>query len=90
MSYEKASVPGTGHGTRDLDRSRLRYNAYLTLAGIPPEAQDYLLGTPLGHRLADRSLLHQDRQGFRHVNDPNQWGLERGSPRYIVDPSNAW
>ena len=85
MSYEKASVSGTGHGTRDLDRSRLRYNAYLTLAGIPPEAQDYLLGTRSGiDWLIDRYYIKTDKDSGI-VNDPNQWGLERGEPRYIVD-----
>ncbi len=85
MSYEKASVSGTGHGTRDLDRSRLRYNAYLTLAGIPSEAHDYLLGTRSGIGwLIDRYYIKTDKDSGI-VNDPNQWGLERGSPRNIVD-----
>ena len=85
MSYEKASVPGTGHGTRDLDRSRLRYNTYLTLAGIPPEAHDYLFGTRSGiDWLIDRYYIKTDKDSGI-VNDPNQWGLERGEPRYIVD-----
>ena len=85
MSYEKASVSGTGHGTRDLDRSRLRYNAYLTLGGIPPEAHDYLLGTRSGiDWLIDRYYIKTDKDSGI-VNDPNQWGLERDEPRYIVD-----
>ena len=85
MSYEKASVPGTGHGTRDLDRSRLRYNAYLTLSGIPSEEHDYLLGTRSGiDWLIDRYYIKTDKDSGI-VNDPNQWGLERGEPRYIVD-----
>ena len=85
MSYEKASVSGTGHGTRDLDRSRLRYNAYLTLSGIPSEAHDYLLGTRSGiDWLIDRYYIKTDKDSGI-VNDPNQWGLERGEPRYIVD-----
>ena len=85
MNYPKAIVPGTGHGTRDLDRSRLRYNTYLTLAGIPPEAHDFLLGTRSGiDWLIDRYYVTTDK-GSGIVNDPDQWGLERGDPRYIVD-----
>ncbi len=85
MSYEKASVHGAGHGTRDLDRSRLRYNAYLTLSGIPSEAHDYLLGTRSGiDWLIDRYYIKTDKDSGI-VNDPNQWGLERGEPRYIVE-----
>ena len=85
MSYAKASVPGSGYGKRDLDRSRLHYNAHLTLAGIPPMAHDYLLGTRSGiDWLIDRYFVRIDKDS-RIVNDPNQWGLERGEPRYILD-----
>ena len=85
MSYAKASVPGTGHGKRDLDRSRLRYNDYLTLSGIPPEAHEYVLGTRSGiDWIIDRYYIKTDKASGI-VNDPNQWGLERGEPRYILD-----
>ena len=85
MSYAKASVPGTGHGKRDLDRSRLRYNDHLTLSGIPPEAHEYVLGTRSGiDWIIDRYYIKTDKASGI-VNDPNQWGLERGDPRYIVD-----
>ena len=85
MSYAKAPVPGTGHGARDLDRSRLRYNDHLTLSGIPPEAHEYVLGTRSGiDWIIDRYYIKTDKDSGI-VNDPNQWGLERGEPRYIVD-----
>ena len=85
MSYAKAPVPGTGHGKRDLDRSRLRYNDHLTLSGIPPEAHEYVLGTRSGiDWIIDRYYIKTDKASGI-VNDPNQWGLERGEPRYIVD-----
>ena len=85
MSYAKASAGGTGHGKRDLDRSRLRYNDYLTLSGIPPEAHEYVLGTRSGiDWIIDRYYVKTDKASGI-VNDPNLWGLERGSPRYIVD-----
>ena len=85
MSYAKASAPGTGHGARDLDRSRLRYNDYLTLSGIPPEAHEYILGARSGiDWIIDRYYIKTDKDSGI-VNDPNQWGLERGEPRYILD-----
>ena len=85
MSYAKASVPGMGHGKRDLDRSRLRYNDYLTLSGIPPKAHEYVLGTRSGiDWIIDRYYIKTDKASGI-VNDPNQWGLDRGDPRYIVD-----
>ena len=85
MSYAKAAVPGTGHGKRDLDRSRLRYNDHLTLSGIPPAAHEYVLGTRSGiDWIIDRYYIKTDKASGI-VNDPNQWGLEHGEPRYIVD-----
>ena len=85
MSYTKAAVPGTGHGKRDLDRSRLRYNDHLTLSGIPPAAHEYVLGTRSGiDWIIDRYYIKTDKASGI-VNDPNQWGLEHGEPRYIVD-----
>ena len=85
MSYAKAAVPGTGHGKRDRDRDRLRYNDYLTLSGIPPEAHEYVLGTRSGiDWIIDRYYIKTDKASGI-VNDPNQWGLERGNPRYILD-----
>ena len=85
MSYAKAAVPGTGHGKRDLDRSRLRYNEHLTLSGIPPGAHEYVLGTRSGiDWIIDRYYIKTDKASGI-VNDPNQWGLERGEPPYIVD-----
>ena len=85
MSYAKASVPGTGHGKRDLDRSRLRYNDYLTLSGIPPVAHEYILGARSGiDWIIDRYYIKTDKASGI-VNDPNQWGLDHGEPRYILD-----
>ena len=85
MSYAKATVSGTGYGARDVDRSRLHYNDHLTLSGIPPEAYEYVLGTRSGiDWIIDRYYIKTDKASGI-VNDPNQWGLERGQPRYIVD-----
>ena len=85
MSYAKAAVPGTGHGKRDLDRNRLRYNEHLTLSGIPAEAHEYVLGTRSGiDWIIDRYYMKTDKASGI-VNDPNQWGIERGEPRYVVD-----
>ena len=85
MRYAKAAVPDTGHGKRDLDRSRLRYNAHLTLSSIPPAAHEYVLGTRSGiDWIIDRYYIKTDKASGI-VNDANQWGIERGDPRYIVD-----
>ncbi len=67
------------------DKSRIKYNAGITLAGIPDEAHEYLLG----NRSALDWLLNR-YQARTHkasgiVNDPNDWADEVGDPRYILD-----
>ena len=85
MSYPKAEISGTGYGPRNLDRSRICFNPHLTLAGIPAEAHDFQIGTRSGiDWLIDRYYVTTDDDSGI-VNDPNQWGLERGDTRYIVD-----
>jgi predicted helicase len=82
MAHPKAKDPA-GHPERD--RTRLIYNQHLTLAGIPVKAYDYVLGTRSGiDWIIDRYYVKTDAASGI-VNDPNQWGLERGQPRYIVD-----
>ena len=49
-------------------------------ASVPSRSR--MLGLDLKHRTADLRYTDKD-SGI--VNDPNQWGLERGEPRYIVD-----
>ena len=72
-------------GKKVADKTRLKYNDHLTLAGIPPKAQKYDLGTRSAiDWLVDRYFVKTDKDSGI-VNDPNQWGLERGEPRYIID-----
>ncbi len=72
-------------GKKVADKTRLIYNSYLTLSGIPIEAHDYVLGTRSGiDWIIDRYYVKTDKASGI-VNDPNQWGLERGDPRYILD-----
>jgi predicted helicase len=72
-------------GKKIPDRSRLKYNDFLTLSGIPDRAQDYEIGTRSGiDWIIDRwHVTTNSPSGI--VNDVNQWGLERGNPRYIID-----
>ena len=70
---------------RDPDRSTLVYNDWITLEGIPEAAHDYVVGPRSAlDWLIDRYQVktHKD-SGI--VNDVNDWGLEHGDPRYIVD-----
>ncbi|MYE32367.1 MAG: DEAD/DEAH box helicase [Chloroflexi bacterium] len=73
-------------GTRKApDRSRIVYNDWITLAGIPDEAHDYIVGPRSALAwLIDRYQVKTDKASGI-VNDVNDWGLERGEPRYILD-----
>ncbi|MDE0614538.1 MAG: DEAD/DEAH box helicase family protein [bacterium] len=67
------------------DRSRLVYNEWITLAGIPGEAHEYVVGRRSALEwLIDRYQVKTDKASGI-VNDVNDWGLERGEPRYIID-----
>ena len=74
-----------GGAHRKPDRSTLVYNDWITLEGIPEAAHDYVVGPRSAlDWLIDRYQVktHKD-SGI--VNDVNDWGLEHGDPRYIVD-----
>lgn len=61
-----------------MDRSRIVYNDEITLAGIPDEAHDYLIGSQsaIGDRMDSRALPGEEDKASGIVNDPNDWGLE--------------
>lgn len=83
MRYLKTVDPETNKKVDD--KTRLRYNDYLTLEGIPLEAHDYVLGTRSGiDWIIDRYYVKTDNASGI-VNEPNQWGLEQNQPRYIID-----
>ena len=74
-----------GTSAKDTDRSMIVYNDWITLAGIPDEAHEYLVGPRSALAwLLDRYQVKTDKASGI-VNDPNDWGLEIGDPRYIVD-----
>ena len=74
-----------GGPTRTPDRSVIVYNDWITLAGIPDEAHEYVVGPRSALEwLLDRYRVTTDKDSGI-VNDPNNWGLEMGNPRYIID-----
>ena len=73
------------NGKKVADKSRLVYNDFLTLSGIPDRAHDYVIGTRSGvDWIIDRWYVRTDKASGI-VNDVNKWGLEQGEPRYIID-----
>lgn len=67
------------------DPTTIIYNSKVTITGIPPEADDYMLGSrsALGW-VIDRWQVKTDKPSGI-VNDPNDWCDELGDPKYIVD-----
>nr|WP_275433507.1 type ISP restriction/modification enzyme [Brevibacterium sp. ACRRH] len=74
-----------GGKTRTPDKTQIVVNDNITLTGIPDEAHEYLLGSRSALEwILDRYQVKTDKASGI-VNDPNDWGLEHGNPRYIVD-----
>ena len=74
-----------GTSGKDIDHSMIVYNDWITLAGIPDEAHEYIVGPRSALAwLLDRYQVTADKTSGI-VNDPNDWGAEIGNPRYIIE-----
>ena len=74
-----------GGSAKVPDHSMIVYNDWITLAGIPDQAHEYVVGPRSALAwLLDRYQVKTD-QVSGITNDPNDWGAEIGNPRYIVD-----
>lgn len=83
MKWAKRKDPETGKNVNDV--TKLIYNKQVTIAGIPAEADEYMLGSRSALAwLIDRYQVKKDKASGI-VNDPNDWADEVGNPRYIVD-----
>jgi predicted helicase len=79
---DKMRFGGAGKGK---DRSTVVYNSRITVAGIPEEAHEYLLGSRSAIEwILERYQVKTDKASGI-VNDPNDWSREVGNPRYILD-----
>lgn len=83
ISERKMRFPKLGR--RDKDFTRLEYNDYVTLTGIPAEAQGYSISgrSPL-EWIIDRYHVKTDKASGI-VNDPNDFLREQGHPDAVVD-----
>ena len=72
-------------GRRDKDFTRFEYNDYVTLTGIPAQAQGYSISgrSPL-EWIIDRYHVKTDKASGI-VNDPNDFLREQGRPDAVVD-----
>ncbi|MFB9775037.1 DEAD/DEAH box helicase [Brevibacterium otitidis] len=60
-------------------------NPNITVRGIPEEAYRYQLGSRSAIEWIMRQYQVTTDTASGIVNDPNQWGIEHGNPRYILD-----
>ena len=82
--YRVSKMRWGGSG-KSPDKSVIIFNDWITLTGIPDEAHEYIVGPRSALEwLLDRYKVTKD-SASGIVNDPNDWGLEMGYPRYIID-----
>ncbi|MCY1684539.1 DEAD/DEAH box helicase [Kocuria sp. SL71] len=74
----------TGKKASDAPDS-LIVNSNITVHGIPEETYRYQLGSRSAIEWIIRQYQVTTDKASGIVNDPNQWGLEHGNPRYILD-----
>ncbi|MBU8578056.1 DEAD/DEAH box helicase [Brevibacterium luteolum] len=74
----------TGKKAADAPDS-LILNPYITVRGIPETAYRFQLGSRSAIEWIMRQYQVTTDKASGIVNDPNQWGIEHGNPRYILD-----
>lgn len=75
-----------GKKGKDKDLSTIRYNAHITVTGIPVEAYDYVVnGKPAIEWVMERQCVKIDKDSGI-VNDANDWAIETmKNPRYPLE-----
>ncbi len=70
---------------KEADKATIYYNSKITISNIPAKAYDYKVnGKSAIDWIMERYQVKIDKDsGIR--NDPNNWSLEVGNPRYILD-----
>ncbi|MBD5311256.1 MAG: DEAD/DEAH box helicase [Bacteroides sp.] len=67
------------------DKSRIIYNANITIENIPAKAYEYIVnGKSAIEWIMERYAIYQDPKS-RIINNPNDWGREHNNPTYIFD-----
>lgn len=67
------------------DKSTILYNNYIKISNIPAEAYEYVVnGRSAIEWIIDRYQIRTDKKSGI-TNDPNDWALEVGNERYILD-----
>lgn len=85
--YDRYAVTKMKYAGRSgsWDKTRISYNSFINIEGIPEEVQGYMLGARSGlDWIIERYQVKTDKASGI-VNDPNDWSREHSQPRYIID-----
>ena len=70
---------------KETDKTKVIYNHKITIENIPLSAFDYVVnGKSAIEWVMERYAPSTHKDSGIH-NDPNDWALEQGKPRYILD-----
>ena len=84
MRYPKIPNPENPDEKTD-DLTTIIYNSEITVAQIPLEVHDYVIGShsAIGWLVNQCRVKKDKASGI--VNDPNDWAEEQGNPAYFLD-----
>lgn len=93
-AFEGVAVSGTDFGYYKVEKMRfpkkdqkdsIIYNSKITIANIPPNAYEYVVnGKSAIEWIMERYQVSTHKESGI-TNDPNDWAMEVGNPRYILD-----
>ncbi len=85
MKHPKVAAPHDPKGAKVEDRTRIIYNDWITIEGIPRRAYGYELGSRSAIAWVIESNRVRTDKASGIVNDPNDWATEHDDPTYILD-----
>lgn len=85
MRYPKVPNVSEPDSKKVDDKTRIIYNEYITVSGIPVRAHDYRLGSRSAVDWILESYRVKTDKASGIVNDPNDWATEHDDPTYIID-----
>lgn len=85
MKHPKVADPHNPKAPKLEDKTRIVYNDWITIGSIPERAYAYELGSrsAIGWVMESNRVRTDKASGIR--NDPNDWAIEQGNSRYILD-----
>nr|WP_262983011.1 type ISP restriction/modification enzyme [Glutamicibacter arilaitensis] len=89
--YERFAVTKMNYGGKAgaWDKTKIRYNPFIDIDGIPVEAQEYMLGSRSGlDWILGRYQVKTDKSSGI-TDDPNEWAREHEQPSTLSTSSNG-